>query len=183
MAADSLLRYFLILNKLLNWQTNDLQRCFIWWSKDICLSTTIPRLVALWDKGILSFSNVHVIQRRAITKFLRDEYNFSFMFVQLKIIAIHPTTNLTNTAFNPVFDRGCIIRFKSNVKLTIISIHIIIDIIALNNITERRCIHEIYHRLQNRPLRRIYWQDTLTWTRFIDVDKLGTVAKIRIKLL
>ena len=54
------------------------------------------------------------------------------MFVQLKIIAIHSTTNITN-----------IICFKSNVKLTIISIQMIIDIIALNNFTEKRCIHEI----------------------------------------
>ena len=177
MAVDPLLRYLLILNKLLNWQTNDLQKCFIWWSKDICLSTTIARLVALWNKGNLSFSNVHVIQRRAITKFLRDEYNFSFMFVQFKIIAIHPTTNLTNTAFNPVFYRGCIICFKSNVKLTIISIHIIIDIIALNNITERGDVYMRY----NKGSKTDPWGASTDRTRLLEYDSLMLTNWVRLQ--
>ena len=51
---------------------------------------------------VSSVDNWVIHKNESFCKFWRDENNFSFMFVQLKIIAIHSTTNITNTVFNPV---------------------------------------------------------------------------------
>ena len=71
---------------------------------------------------------------------------------------------ITYRIFNPLLDRREITCFKSNVKLTIdiTSIQKIIDVIVLNNINDRRCVHKVQYRSKNKPLRHANRHAALT---------------------